>query len=145
MKRMEIDEQILSSWLRLSVCVRNDRLVKSMSFNEIFVCNILYNTLSGQEISAKDIVSRTGMLKSQVNKVLTDLEKKGFISKQVSESDKRKSLLTLTDKGNSAYQKEHRQILLIIEKLRIKVGDDEMTRASFMFNELSEAMQNIDI
>ncbi len=145
MKRMEIDEQMLSSWLRLSVCVRNDRLVKSMSFNEIFVCNILYNTLSGQEISAKDIVCRTGMLKSQVNKVISDLEKKGFVSKHISPNDKRKSLLILTDKGNSAYQKEHRQILLILEKLRLKIGDEQITKAAFMFNELSEAMQNIDI
>lgn len=145
MKKTQMDEMMLSAWLRLSVSVRNDRLVKSMSFNEILVCNILYNMLSGQEISAKDIAERTGMLKSQVNRVLTDLENKEYISRKVSRHDKRRSLLMLTDTGKEAYQKEHRQILLILEKLRLKIGDEEIDKATYMFTELAQAMQNLDI
>lgn len=145
MRKTQIDEMLLSAWLKLSVSVRNDRLVKSMSFNEILVCNILNNSLSGQEISAKDIAVKTGMLKSQVNRVLTDLDNKRYIDRKNSKTDKRKTLLTLTDEGKEAYQKEHKQILILLEKLRLKLGEDQICAAARIMTELSEAMLNIDI
>lgn len=144
MKKTEINEMLLSSWLGLSAAVRNDRMVKSMSFNEIFVCNILSNAPTDIEVSAGDIAVKTGMLKSQVNRVLTDLENKGFISRCGCAADKRKTLLTLTKAGKEAYQKEHGDILLILDNLRKRLGDEEITRATLMFGQIAEAMQDIN-
>ena len=139
----ELHENLLSAWLRLSTGVRNDRLVQSMSFNEICVCNILYRS-SNKEITASDICDKTGMLKSQVNKVLTDMENSGMISRISSREDKRKTLLMLTKQGEVKYLKEHENVMLIFNSLEKSMGAEKLKVSTEIFNELADAMSEIN-
>ena len=49
--------------------------------------------------SVRDIEARVGMEKSKVSRAASKLEKKGFITKQTNEEDRRLIHLTLTPKG----------------------------------------------
>lgn len=138
----ELHENLLSAWLRLSTGVRNDRLVQSMSFNEICICNILYRS-GKNEITASDICDKTGMLKSQVNKVLTDMESSGMISRISSKEDKRKTLLMLTKQGEAKYLKEHENVMLIFSSLEKSMGAEKLKVSTEIFNELADAMSEI--
>ena len=123
-------EDLLSSWLALSASVRNERLVRSLTFQEVFICNILSHaqTDGTEEITASVIVERTGILKSQVNKILDTMERKQLIERLRSPHDKRYVLIRLTVSGQTQYQKEHKHILGIMEQLILQLGSDETKR-----------------
>lgn len=134
----DLCEDLLTSWLCLTASVRNERLVRSMTFREVFICNILFHAETDQleEITATTIVQRTGILKSQVNKILEDMEREGLIMRVRSPKDKRFVFLHLTDLGKEKYQEEHKHILRIMEHLLAELGDDE---AKALIPELNHA------
>ena len=98
-------EQLLSAWLTLSSTLWNERIVTGMTFNEAFVCNLLSRQDAAQPLTATDLCQRTKLLKSQMNKVLSEMERKGYIQRIRSEKDKRQVLLHLTEAGQAAYAK----------------------------------------
>lgn len=138
------DENLLSAWLCLCGRVKNDRLVKGMSFSEIFVCNILYKLKDGETVSATDIVEQTGMLKSQVNRVLSSLEAKKMIIRRFSLEDRRRIEVMLTKEGASIYLSEHGKVLLLMQKICNKLGDAEVDNAVETLYKLSEAVKEIE-
>lgn len=73
-----LHESLLNSWLRLSTSINNARLVSEMTYNESLICNILYNQSKtvNKYLTATDLCRMTNMLKSQMNRTLTQLEKK---------------------------------------------------------------------
>ena len=123
-------EDLLSSWLALTASVKNERLVRSLTFQEVFICNILAHAQTGEaeEITASVIVEQTGILKSQVNKILDTMEQKQLIQRLRSPHDKRYVLIRLTDSGRAQYQQEHQHILGIMEQLIMQLGPDETNR-----------------
>lgn len=137
------DENLLSAWLCLCSRVKNDRFVKGMSFSEIFVCNILYKLKDGETVSATDIVEKTGMLKSQVNRVLSSLEQKEMIIRRFCMEDRRKIEVMLTKEGALIYLEEHKRVLLFMQKLCNKLGDAEADNAIETLYKLSEAVKEI--
>lgn len=138
-------ENLLTAWLRMSAGVRNERLVHSMTFNEVFVCNILYDrTVQGNEIvTATDICERTGMLKSQANKVLVAMESSGLIVRERSNEDKRKVVLQLTEKGIEKYLDEHARVLKILEMLVVKMGSTKVSLVGALLTEVADTINII--
>ena len=94
----DLCENLLSSWLAVTASVRNERMVRSLTFQEVFICNILSHAQKNnvKEITASVIVEQTGILKSQVNKILDTMEQKELIERLRSPHDKRYILIQLT-------------------------------------------------
>lgn len=145
MRNEDSVEELLSAWLRVSAKVRNERLVESMTFNEIFICNILYaRTVANHEvITATDICIHTRMLKSQVNKVLVAMEKKGLIVRERSSADNRKIIINFTDEGMRLYMLEHEGIRALIESLIERLGEDEARKAEKILTIVADVMEDI--
>jgi len=74
----------------------------------------------GEEIVAKDIMERSRTSKATTSQTLSGLEKKGYIQMQPSPSDKRKKVITLTDKGLQV-EAEFKEIFIGIS-LKVKEG-----------------------
>jgi DNA-binding MarR family transcriptional regulator len=74
----------------------------------------------GEEIVAKDIMERSRTSKATTSQTLSGLEKKGYIQMQPSHSDKRKKVITLTDKGLQV-EAEFKEIFIGIS-LKVKEG-----------------------
>ena len=124
-------ERLLSAWLTLSSTLWNERVVTGMTFNEAFVCNLLSHQAAEapeQPLTATDLCERTRLLKSQMNKVLSEMEKKGYIRRLRSEQDKRQIFLSLTDEGKQAYAKEHAGITAILTALVDDLGEEKTLR-----------------
>ncbi len=137
-----VNEQLIVAWLKLSSQVRNDRFVRSMTFNEMFVCSIIYNTHT-ENVTASMICEQTGILKSQVNKILVGLEAEDMIVRVRDSKDKRKSILKLTKKGELKYLLEHRNIIKIAEYLNDKLGSEKLTSACEILKELADAVSEM--
>lgn len=116
-------EALLSAWLSLTSTLWNTRLVTSMTFNEAHVLGILLRCGDAPEPpTATDLIARTHLLKSQMNKVLTSLERSGYITRARAESDRRRVRIRLTPRGEAAYRSEHARIEAILRRLVDRIG-----------------------
>ena len=139
-------ERILSTWLSLSSTLWNERLVTGMTFNEAYVCNLLVR----QQIDAPDtpltataLCEETRLLKSQMNKILCDMEKKGYIQRIRSEKDKRQIFICLTEEGSHAYTEQHKNITAILHALVDDVGEEAVLQAADSVDRIVTSLKKI--
>lgn len=141
-------ERLLSAWLTLSSTLWNERVVSGMTFNEAFVCNLLSHQAEetpDRPLTATALCERTRLLKSQMNKVLSEMEKKGYIQRLRSTQDKRQIFLHLTDEGKQAYAKEHAGITAILTALVAELGEKRTLQIADAVDDVSHALQKLDL
>lgn len=141
MNQRESIENLLDAWLKMSICIRGNRIVKSMSFNEILICNILYKHQDAETITATDLCNRTRLLKSQINKILSEMENRNLIERVRSNKDKRKIFIKLKSEGALAYRKEHEGILNILSAVFEEMGNEKVESLT---ENLNEALSIVD-
>lgn len=141
----EISEDLLSSWISISISVRNERLVQAMTYQEMLVCGILLQAERNEEqATASDIVSAAGILKSQVNRILNAMEKKRLLIRVPSQQDHRRRFLRLTPSGRSQYQRQHAEVLKIMDRLVSGIGPAPARKLAFLLNQASSQMKEIE-
>lgn len=144
MRNEMLTENLLDAWLKLSSVVSNNRLVSGFSFNEAFVLNLLYkHQLGGQEkkLTATDLCRQTHILKSQMNAILTALEKKQMISRKRSDADRRQIEVELNPEGMNVFMECHERSLKLVEGVLDKLGAEEGSRAIEILNKLAKAFE----
>lgn len=140
--KLNAGDKLLDAWLRLTSTLWNTRIVTSMTFNE---CHILGILLRRREepvpMTATDLISLTHLLKSQMNKVLTTLESKGFITRERAVEDRRMVHIRISPAGEAAYLAEHVHIDAVLRQLTDRLGEE---RASFVADDLNEITGLLD-
>ena len=143
---MQLNEALLGAWLKLSTAINNSRLVSEMSYNESLICNILYRNLTehpDKALTATDLCAETKILKSQMNRILTQLEEKELITKERSKQDKRKVFVRLTSEQTNAYLKQHEQILKLLDSIIDKLGEEQTKEIIRSLNDISNVAGEI--
>ena len=143
-KNLSKSERLINSWMALSGILRNERLVKGFTFREISICEYIYEA-GGSAVTPSDITAFTGMLKSQTHKVLSDLEKKGYITREKNPLDKRQHILTLTPEGKKNYLKEHREVIRILDKVTEGMSEAKIKNICNGIDEITAAMRKTDL
>lgn len=141
-----LTENLLDAWLKLSSVVSNNRLVSGFSFNEAFVLNLLYKQQIGGEekkLTATDLCRQTNTLKSQMNAILTSLEKKQMIRRQRSDEDRRQIEVELNPEKMDVFMECHERSLKLVEGVLSKMGATEGDIAIRMLNKLAEAFEDM--
>lgn len=123
-----INEQILTAWLELTNTINNQKMVAQLSLNETLVFRYLY-LHQHEEVTATLLCQEIGMLKSQMNRTLTAMEQKQYISRVRSTKDKRQIHILLNPEMIITYQQEHQRILNIIDRFVERIGMEEATKA----------------
>ena len=135
-------DKLLDSWLNLTSTLWNTRLVSSLTYNEAHVMGLLLrHSTETNPMTATDLIRRTRLLKSQMNKILTALESRGYITRTRSDLDKRMIFIRLTEEGTQAYLEEHKGVDAILNQLINKIGPE---RALFIAKELGEITEILD-
>ena len=140
-KTRKNSEKLLESWLRLSSTVWNERIVTKITFNEAFILNLL--TRSKDSITATDLCSMTGILKSQMNKILREMEEKGFIARERSESDRRAIIITPLPEGKRAYSESHEATMRVMDDLVTFLGEEKTLETASVINSAADALKSI--
>ena len=128
-----INEKVLEAWIHLIMAVNSERLVSDMPYNEAIICNILYHS-QGQTVTATDLCKITKMQKSQMNRTLTSLEKKGIIERCRLESDKREISIKLLDNGTEVYQAVHQSNIDLVANILERIGKDRAQEIIDLFS-----------
>ena len=142
--RIQAGDKLLDAWLNLTSTLWNTRLVTSMTFNEAHVLGILLRHDSdASPMTATDLIRRTRLLKSQMNKILTSLEKQGFISRNRASADKRMIHIHLTQEGRSAYLNQHKGIEAILAILIERFGEERALSVAEDLREITVILDEI--
>ena len=139
----ELKEDLLSAWMDMELNIRGNRLVQSLSFNEIIICNILHR--SKNHLTATDLQNSTKLLKSQINKTLTLMEKKELISRVRCASDKRKIFITLRSDKLEIYLNEHENVMKIVGHICDTLGEEKAKQMTLLMHETVKAVQTLNI
>lgn len=122
-------DKLLGAWLDATAVIKKERFMKNLTFNEAFVCYLLdrrrLEAPSDPSLSLMYIQKRMNLLKSQLNKIVNDLESKEYIIRNRCETDKRLVFVTLTQKGLDSYHKEHRRIIAIVNIIADDLGAEK--------------------
>jgi DNA-binding MarR family transcriptional regulator len=136
-------EALLRAWLQVEAVAEARHWVSGLTFNEAVVCNHLaYQQERDPDhpLHATDLCQRTGLLKSQMNQVLSSLEKQGFLRRERSAQDRRQVELRLTPAGQQAYLDSRGQVQQLLTTLVDQLG---APRADALAQELTQAAQII--
>lgn len=138
---MQLNEVLLGAWLKISTAINNSRLVSEMSYNESLICNILYRNATEHPdvlLTATDLCTETKILKSQMNRILTQLEEKNLITRERSAQDRRKVYVRLTTEQSNAYLKQHDQIITLLDDIIAKLGEEKTLEIIEVLNGISD-------
>lgn len=139
-----LNEELLSAWLRLGAVIDNQRLVSDLPFNEAMVCGLLLRAKeTGRPFTASDLCRETRILKSQMNAILHSLEKKGFIQRQKSSNDLRRSEIFLLPEGQARYLDSHRQTLALVDRLIDSLGRDTAETLVPLLSQVADSFDRI--
>ena len=137
-------DRLLDAWLSLTSTLWNTRIVSSMSFNECHVLGILLRGKDdAQPQTATGLIARTHLLKSQMNKVLTTLEGKGFITRMRAAHDRRLMYIHLTPAGEAAYLQEHEHIDAVLKKVVSRIGEEQALDVSAQLKRITGVLDEI--
>lgn len=137
-------DRLLSAWLSLTSTLWNKRLVSSLTYNEAHVMGILLRKKnSDTPCTATMLIQYTRLLKSQMNKLLTTLETKGYIVRTRSSEDKRVIFIALTEAGEAAYLTEHAHVEAIVSQLIAQIGEEKAQALTQGINETVAALEDI--
>lgn len=143
---MDLNETLLTAWLRLSTSIHNSRVVSELTYNESLICNLLYeNSLlqNAKKLTATDLCQKTKILKSQMNRTLNHLEEMGIISRERSSQDKRRVFITMNKEHASKYNKQHEQILALLDSIITKLGREDAAQTVKVLNMISDIADEV--
>jgi len=126
-KKIELNEQLITAWVKLTGILKNTRITQGMIYNEAIVMMLCYNRYreDGEGlISFREIVAETRMLKSLVNRTIDSLVKKQLLER-VTGADKRTSFVRPVKENLDAFLTVHRSSLALAEKARSIIGDED--------------------
>ena len=104
---------------------------------------VLRHSSEAQPMTATDLIRRTRLLKSQMNKVLTSLEGQGDISRIRAELDKRMIHIHLTPEGKAAYLEQHKGVEAILSHLIERIGAERALSVAKDLAEITEILDDI--
>lgn len=124
-----LGEELLRSWLCLTAMIWNRDLVSGLTYNEAVVSNLLTHQMTTDPLhplTATDLCEKINMQKSQMNQILGALERRGYLERHRSESDRRQVLLTLTPQGQQAYACSHQMAHTLLSAVEARLGTQGM-------------------
>ncbi len=141
-----INEKVLSAWLKLSTAICNERIVSELPYNESLVCGILHENAvehPEEKITATDLCEKTNMQKSLMNRTLNSLEEKGLIFRKRSEKDKRQVFVSMNMENAEVYERQHKNILRVVDEIVEKVGKEKADEIISLFTLISNKAKEV--
>lgn len=136
---MEQNLELLDAWMNMTANLKVNRLLQDMSLNEMFICSYIYRF---NKASFKQLIEKTNLLKSQMNRQLNDLIEKGFVTKNTDDNDKRKIVLEMTEKGKEVYLKEHEKVVALISRVTKELGNKKSASLAKLMKEAVGVLDN---
>lgn len=141
-----INEKVLSAWLKLSTTICNERISSELPYNESLICGILHrNAVENPEkqMTATELCEQTNIQKSQMNRTLNSMEEKGLIDRIRSKKDKRQVFVKINMENAEVYENQHKKVLDIVDTVLEKVGKEKAEEIVQLFTLISKKAKEV--
>ena len=134
-------EALLEAWMGMTSIIRGNRLLDGLSMNEMLVCNVLFQQRrrTGPPVTATELCQHTRLLKSQINHILTSMEKRKLIQRVRSQEDRRVIHIQLRDEALPLYRREHETVMEILEAICTALGEDGTCQLTALLTQATAA------
>lgn len=129
----QLAEELLRSWLALSTSVVNSRVVSALTYNESVIAGLLRRGPA----TATELCRHTRIVKSQMNRILGSLERRGLVTRTRSEADRRLVEVSATPELERVYDRQHEQVIAVAQGIIGRIGDTRAHEAARLFGELA--------
>ncbi len=137
-----LENELISSWVKLSSILKNNRMTKDLKYNESIIMLSIYKRYVVDGVgktSVKDIIAETGMLKSLVNRTLGELESKGLIKFIAGEKDRRTKFVVCVKEQLDTFLAVHNNSRAAANNIIDIVGVDDAVAFVRIADKLSKA------
>ncbi len=114
-----------------------------MSIGEFCVMSIIHSEYNetGQKLTPTSLNDMLGTKKPATSRMLTVLEKKGYVEKTSDERDRRIYYLELTKKGNEILEREKSLFHDLINRISLRLGDEEIEQILQALTRLNDILE----
>ena len=120
-----------------------DSFYEEITFKQFFLMACM-SLFPDNPPTANDLAKVMGCTRQNVKEILSSLEKKGFITLTVSESDKRKRIVTLTEKALLTADKYKDSENEFLRRLYDGVSDEEIRYTYSILSKLEDNLKAIN-
>lgn len=141
-----LSEDLLHSWLRFSLSVRTEKVLKELPFKEALVYDHLYKATEEDpecHITATQLCREFKMQKPQMTATLQRMEEKGYITRQRSSEDRRQVFVVLNESRISAFRAERAEVSRVLNEVIERYGAHRVPELIATFNELSDITEEL--
>lgn len=94
-------------------------------------------------IKASDLSQILELSRPSITRILNNLERRGFITRNIDKNDRRSVNIELTKAGIEAIEKANRGILNIAERLVVSLGDSDTDKLIELMDKLTQIYKEI--
>lgn len=131
----DLNERLLDTWINLITHINSNRLTSKMPLNEAIILRTLYHA-GDNKVTATYLCQKLGIQKSQMNRILQNMEDKDLIIRERSADDKRHVFIYLNSKQLTLYQTQHVEILTYIDNIIDQLGIENTKQTIELLNKI---------
>ena len=139
-KNIGMSFKIISNQIRR---VMDKRLGHNITNIQMFILGYIYENQNDKDIYQKDIEKLLNIRRSTTTEILNVMEKNNFVKRIESPGDKRKKIITLSDKGEY-YVREFEKSIFIVEKEILKgISNEEKDNFFCVLEKIKKNLDNL--
>ncbi len=142
MEQAALREQILRAWVGLTGVIKNNRMTSGLTYNEAIVLMYAYEQFQKDgvgEIAVKEIIQKTHMLKSLVNRTVDALEQQGYLQKTKGDTDGRTVFVRIAAEKLPEFMEVHNHSLAIVDRAVRLIGEEDAKAFVRIYEKLAAA------
>ena len=118
----------------------------SLNMAELILMSGVANNTANSEgnVGMSDIRSYLQVTKGAVSQMLSSLEKKGFINRDINKSNRRNLIVTLTAEGRQILERQYGEFSDRLEKIISRLGEDDVRQMIAIVNRMIEITNDIE-
>lgn len=139
---LSLQEQMLKAWVGMTCMIKNNRMTEELTYNEAIVMMFAYDRYCEDgvgRISIGELIAKTNMLKSLINRTVGALEKRGYVVKSRGEQDGRTVYIQIVGDRIGDFMRVHDRSLCIADELLALIGTEDAAAFVRSYSKISAA------
>ena len=138
----ELTNEVLNKWRMMFFEIKK-RHINSVMHGEMFILHFISHKKAAVLPSELSVATKTSS--ARVAMALKNLESKGYVERNIDKTDRRKVLVTITDKGIEEVNQQHERIRLIMERLVNELGEEDVREYTRILDRVIEISQSMSV
>ena len=143
----ELKEEYIHALFRFKRMGMNMPQLSDVSMAEIVIMKDIAKTSDcpHHNMSVQDMQSKLHITKSAISQMMSSLEKKGYIEREIDKSDRRKILSTLTPTGENVLKGAKKHADQRLETIISRFGKENTKQLIVLLNKLSDIAEDLTL